>query len=117
MAMAMQQRALADFLKRGRKSVRLGLACQEFFEQQRMIGHAARRFRFDECGNLVAEPEQTTGLQPDHRHTARDIGRKRRKRAFGFAPRVAYLTNGKKRTAATERTRRAIHRLGYADAI
>ena len=89
--------------KRERRSCRLGLARQKLLEQQRLRGEPARLVAFDQRRNFVAEAEDAARLQPDHRHAALDVWRKRRERAFGFAPGLVDLADGEKGAAAAER--------------
>ena len=67
MTMAVQQHARSGRHERQIELSRVRLAGQEFLEQERAIGDPARRIALDHRRNFVAETEQATWLQADHR--------------------------------------------------
>src|SRR5262249_59395398 len=99
-AVAVQERASADGRERqGADEV----ARHELLEQERARCEPARLLALEQRRNLVAEPDQATRLEADHRDAARHERRERLDAALRFAPRLVDLADREKRASAARR--------------
>src|SRR5262245_4133743 len=99
MAVPVQQRLFAN--RRERRGA-AELSHDEFLERQRAAGKHARIVALDQRRNLVAEPDQTARLEPDHRNATRHEWREGLDTALGFAPSLVDLADRKERAAAAQ---------------
>src|SRR5580704_9611933 len=103
MTVAMQQRAFFCRSERQIKPSGLDLSRQKLLKQHGAFGNAARQIAFDQCGNLVAEGENTAWLKPDHRDPALHVRRECRERSFRLTLRFVDFADRKERASAADR--------------
>src|SRR5262245_61074764 len=100
MTVPVQQRLFADRCERQRAAVEL--SHNEFLKHQCAGRKLARVAILDQRRNLVAEADQATWLEPDHRHATRHERREGCDAALGFAPRLLDRADGKERATAAQ---------------
>src|SRR5436305_1425376 len=100
MAMAVNQRTFGYRPERQLEPAGRSLAYQEFLEHQRMQRELRRTVGLEHGRHFIAESQDAAWLQPDHRHPAREVGRKRRDHALGLTLGVIDPANREERTPA-----------------
>src|SRR4051794_30990867 len=108
MAMAMYERTFGYRPERQLEPAGRRLAHQEFFEHQRMQRKLRCAVGLEHGRHFIAESQDAARLEPDHRHAARQVWRKRRDHALSFTLGLIDATNREEGAPAAERTGGAI---------